>query len=208
MSNSVRPHRQKSTRLPHPWDSPGKNTGVGLVSWPETKSMPPTLKEQSPNHWTSREVPQIQLLTGKFGTNRKIYRHPHSQDPSNSTFWVPRAPQMNSITRGLSTEYYDDWIDLPHLCRDPERRPVKSSLGIEAGVFLTPGWTDTTCEGVDHSPVLASGQSWTPGQRIKGEQHSPGATGQKHNLVTTCQVIVKGELRGERLQQGKKVLRE
>ena len=29
MSHSVRPHRQQPTRLPRPWDSPGKNTGVG-----------------------------------------------------------------------------------------------------------------------------------------------------------------------------------
>ena len=29
MSNSVRPHRQQSNRLLCPWDSPGKNTGVG-----------------------------------------------------------------------------------------------------------------------------------------------------------------------------------
>ena len=29
MSNSVRPHRRKPARLPCPWDSPGKNTGVG-----------------------------------------------------------------------------------------------------------------------------------------------------------------------------------
>ena len=29
MSDSVKPHRQKPTRLPCPWDSPGKNTGVG-----------------------------------------------------------------------------------------------------------------------------------------------------------------------------------
>ena len=29
MSDSVQPHRGKPTRLPHPWDSPGKNTGVG-----------------------------------------------------------------------------------------------------------------------------------------------------------------------------------
>ena len=28
-SDSVRPHRRQPTRLPHPWDSPGKNTGVG-----------------------------------------------------------------------------------------------------------------------------------------------------------------------------------
>ena len=29
MSDSVRPHRWKPTRLPCPWASPGKNTGVG-----------------------------------------------------------------------------------------------------------------------------------------------------------------------------------
>ena len=26
---TMRPHRWQPTRLPHPWDSPGKNTGVG-----------------------------------------------------------------------------------------------------------------------------------------------------------------------------------
>ena len=29
MSDSVRPHRRQPTRLCRPWDSPGKNTGVG-----------------------------------------------------------------------------------------------------------------------------------------------------------------------------------
>ena len=29
VSDSVRPHRQQPARLPRPWDSPGKNTGVG-----------------------------------------------------------------------------------------------------------------------------------------------------------------------------------
>ena len=29
VSDSVRPHRLQPTRLPGPWDSPGKNTGVG-----------------------------------------------------------------------------------------------------------------------------------------------------------------------------------
>ena len=29
VSNSVQPHRRQPTRLPRPWDSPGKNTGVG-----------------------------------------------------------------------------------------------------------------------------------------------------------------------------------
>ena len=41
MSDSVRPHRWQPTRLPHPWDSPGKNTGVGchvLLQCMEEKS--------------------------------------------------------------------------------------------------------------------------------------------------------------------------
>ena len=29
MSDSVQPHRRQPTRPPRPWDSPGKNTGVG-----------------------------------------------------------------------------------------------------------------------------------------------------------------------------------
>ena len=29
MSDSVQPHRRQPTRFPRPWDSPGKNTGVG-----------------------------------------------------------------------------------------------------------------------------------------------------------------------------------
>ena len=29
LCNPVQPHRRQPTRLPHPWDFPGKNTGVG-----------------------------------------------------------------------------------------------------------------------------------------------------------------------------------
>ena len=32
LSHSARPHRRQPTRLPCPWDSPGKNTGVGCHS--------------------------------------------------------------------------------------------------------------------------------------------------------------------------------
>ena len=41
MSDSVQPHRQKPTRLPNPWDSPGKYTGMGchfLLQCMEVKS--------------------------------------------------------------------------------------------------------------------------------------------------------------------------
>ena len=41
MSDSVQPHRQQPTRLPRPWDSLGKNTGVGchfLLQYMKVKS--------------------------------------------------------------------------------------------------------------------------------------------------------------------------
>ena len=38
MSNSVQPHRRQPTRLPHPWDSQGKNTGVGCLQGMKVKS--------------------------------------------------------------------------------------------------------------------------------------------------------------------------
>ena len=42
MSDSVQPHRPQPTRLLCPWDSPGKNTGVGyhfLLQWMKVKSL-------------------------------------------------------------------------------------------------------------------------------------------------------------------------
>ena len=41
VSSSVRPHRRQPPRLPRPWDSPGKNTGVGchfLLQYMKVKS--------------------------------------------------------------------------------------------------------------------------------------------------------------------------
>ena len=35
VSDSVRPQRRQPTRLPRPWDSPGKNTGVGCHFLPQ-----------------------------------------------------------------------------------------------------------------------------------------------------------------------------
>ena len=35
MSDSVQPRRWQPTRLPNPWDSPGKNTGVGCHFLPQ-----------------------------------------------------------------------------------------------------------------------------------------------------------------------------
>ena len=39
VSDSVRPHRRQPTRLRRPWDSPGKNTGVGCHFLPVNKQI-------------------------------------------------------------------------------------------------------------------------------------------------------------------------
>ena len=54
VSNSVRPHRRQPTRLLRPWDSPGKNTGVGLP-FPSPGELPnPGIEPRSAAlHWGS-----------------------------------------------------------------------------------------------------------------------------------------------------------
>ena len=39
VSDSVRPHRRKPTRLPRPWDSPGKDTGVDCHFLPQCRKV-------------------------------------------------------------------------------------------------------------------------------------------------------------------------
>ena len=63
MSDFVRPHRWQPTRLRHPWDSPGKNTGVGSHSFlqgifPTWGSNPGPLHcRQIPCHLSHQESP-------------------------------------------------------------------------------------------------------------------------------------------------------
>jgi len=71
---SVRPHRQQPTRLPRPWDSPGKNTGVGchfllqcmkVKSESEVAQLCPTLNDPmdcSPPGFSVRGIFQARVL--------------------------------------------------------------------------------------------------------------------------------------------------
>ena len=74
MSDSMRPHRLQPTRLPHPQDSPGKNTGVGchfllqcmkVKSESEVSQSCPTLRdpmEYSPPGSSIRGIFQARVL--------------------------------------------------------------------------------------------------------------------------------------------------
>ena len=78
MSDSVWPHRRQSTRLLHPWYSPGKNTGVGwhfllqrmkvkvkslsrvrlfAIPWTAAYQAPPTMGYSRQEYWSGLPLP-------------------------------------------------------------------------------------------------------------------------------------------------------
>ena len=86
MSDSARPHRRQPTRLPHPWDSPGKNTGVGchfllrcikVKSESEVAQLCPTLSNPmdcSPPGFTIHGIFQARVLEwGAIAIHQEAY---------------------------------------------------------------------------------------------------------------------------------------
>ena len=72
VSDSVRPHRQQPTRLPRPWDCPGKSTGVGChcLLWPIRMT---TIKKQKIAS-VGKDVVKLELLCA-IDRNVKRYSH-------------------------------------------------------------------------------------------------------------------------------------
>ena len=86
VSNSVQPHRQQLSRLPCPWDSPGKNTGAGChyllqcmevkvkslrpvrllaTSWTASYQTPPSMGFSRPEYWSGLPLPSpVPFSTG------------------------------------------------------------------------------------------------------------------------------------------------
>ena len=73
---TVRPHRQQPTRLPRPWDSSGKNTGVGchfllqcmkvkllscvrlvVTPWTAAHQAPPSMGFSRQEYWSGVPLP-------------------------------------------------------------------------------------------------------------------------------------------------------
>ena len=67
MSDSVRPHRWQPTRLLHPWDSPGKSTGVGCHFLLHDKDIEEIKKSES---ITNNAITEIKSTLE--GTNSRI----------------------------------------------------------------------------------------------------------------------------------------
>ena len=86
VSDSVRPHRRQPTRLPRPWDSPRKNTGVGchfllqcmkvksesevaqlcptlVTPWTGAYQAPPSMGFSRREYWSGVPLPSPKSLT-------------------------------------------------------------------------------------------------------------------------------------------------
>ena len=94
MSNSAWPHRWQPIRLPRPWDSPGKNTGVGC------HFLLPCMKVKSEKWKWSRSVMSDSV-------------RPHGLQPTGSSIpgilqatvleWVPLPSPMTNLDRVLKS---------------------------------------------------------------------------------------------------------
>ena len=72
MFSSVRPHRQQPTRLLCPWESPGKNTGVGchfLLHYPDKSIFITLTKDLTQNKFTPEHH-----LSSVSGNEAKLFR--------------------------------------------------------------------------------------------------------------------------------------
>ena len=120
MSDSVQPHGQQPTRLPRPWDSPGKNTGVGChfllqcmkvkseneVAQPgPTRATPRTAAHQAPpsmgfsrqEYWSGVPLPSPRLSLHPVSQQHRQVKF-NSTHTHFSVALLPFHPQMLSAT--------------------------------------------------------------------------------------------------------------
>ena len=111
MSNSVRPHRRQPTRLPRPWDSPCKNTGVGchfllqcmkVKSESEVAQLCPTLRDPMdcrPPGSSTHEIFQARVLEWGAITFS-----------DNTCYWIINILKLNIALPSLSLKDFKKYL--------------------------------------------------------------------------------------------------
>ena len=121
LSDSVRPHRQQPTRLPRPWDSPGKNTGVGChfllqcmkvksesevveTSWTAAYQAPPAMGFSRQEYWS--RVPLPSLAEKLYGTKHNcvhVQLGPIPDKRNRTKQKTKKVPNATSEEPGIKT---------------------------------------------------------------------------------------------------------
>ena len=135
MSYSVRPHRRQAPRLRHPWDSPGKNTGVGchfllqciqVKSESEVAQSCPTLSDPTDCTLSGscvHEILQARVLEWVaialsylqgLGTVNHTLGHWQLSSVSRPfpSLWVWKAPPSSHRFAARADSWYGEWNGL------------------------------------------------------------------------------------------------
>ena len=99
VSNSVRPHRRQPTRLRHPWDSPGKNTGVGCHFLLQRRS--------GWESWPIKKAEHQRIDTLELWCWRKLLRVPWTARRSNQSVLKEISPEhsLEGLMLKLKLQY-------------------------------------------------------------------------------------------------------
>ena len=124
VSDSVRPHRRQPTRLPRPWDSPSKNTGVGChcLLW----------------NLCSRGQ-ELQLLKPLSSRTRAVQHEEAKVAQLCLTFSDPMNCSLpGSSVHGILQARLLEWVAVPFSRRSSQPRN-KTGVSCIAGEFFTSG---------------------------------------------------------------------
>ena len=160
VSNSLRPHRLQPTRLPRPWDSPGKNTGVGCQAllqeiFPTQGSNPHLLCLL---HWqlgslplTPPEKPKPFLITHNFmgywmtfkcqwvgkTDNSGIMKASHSNNPGLSHYsYLYRCFLESPITYCIAPQCYRQSVQVLFLVSFSPGRKTWCVIALANGIWM------------------------------------------------------------------------
>ena len=133
MSDSVQPHRQQSTRLPRPWVSPGKNTGVGcqflllcmkVKSESEVTQSCPTLSDPmdcSPTGFSVHGIFQARVLEwGAIAFSDESAIGIHISSPFSNSLPSPSPSHLSKLIQSpclsfLSHTANSHWLFILHM---------------------------------------------------------------------------------------------
>ena len=158
MSDSVRPHRWQPIRLPHPWDSPGKNTGVGchfLLQCMKVKvkvkslsrvwasatpltaayQAPPSMGFSRQESWTGVPLPSLYIHTHKYKIAQYVFQNLEKSNSLQQT-----GTGTSCFKQRLTDKRYLD-ADCTNVCKTAEIRVVQfTACRHERGLLWKLSW--------------------------------------------------------------------